>query len=274
VIDGHVHVWVLDPERYPWQQTLAQVPIPDMAASAEDLLGHMDSAGVERALLLQPSVYGWDNSYLCDSADRYPDRFGAVCLVDPRAPGAGDDLRYWCRERGCCGVRVNLIEDGDSDWLTAPGQQGLWEAVGELGIPVSLQMRPDHAAGVRKLARAYPAIRFIADYLGRQAAHDGTGATALRQLSAEQNVSAKLLAAGQDSDERYPFRDLWPLYQAAVEAFGASRIMFGTEFPHVMAHCRYEEAAQLLSTLPFIDEQDRKLIGEKTALEIYRFERS
>jgi predicted TIM-barrel fold metal-dependent hydrolase len=50
--------------------------------------------------------------------------------------------------------------------------------------------------------------------------------------------------------------------------------MFGTEFPHVMAHCPYNDAAQLLSTLPFIDEQDRKLIGEGTALEIYRFGRS
>jgi hypothetical protein len=42
----------------------------------------------------------------------------------------------------------------------------------------------------------------------------------------------------------------------------------------VLAHCRYEDAARLLSTLPFIDDQDRKLIGERTALELYRFERS
>ncbi|HEY1617041.1 MAG TPA: amidohydrolase family protein [Streptosporangiaceae bacterium] len=274
VIDGHAHVWVLDPERYPWHQTLASVPIPQRAASAEELLGHMDAAGIDRTLLLQPSVYGFDNSYLCDAADRYPDRFVAVCVVNPHAPGAGDDLRYWCRERGCCGVRVNLIEDGTADWLAAPDQQGLWEAAGELGIPVSLQMRPDHATGVRQLARAYPAIRFIADYLGREAAHDGTGAAALRLLSEEQNICTKLLAAGQDSDEGYPFRDLWPLYQAAVDAFGASRVMFGSEFPHVLAHCRYRDATQLLSTLPFLDERDRKLIGAGTALEIYRFDRS
>jgi predicted TIM-barrel fold metal-dependent hydrolase len=274
VIDGHAHVWGLDPERYPWHQTLTSVPIPERAAPAEELLGHMDAAGIDRTLLLQPSVYGFDNSYLCDAADRYPDRFAAVCLVNPHAPSAGDDLRYWCRERGCAGVRINLIEDGDAGWLTAAGQRGLWEAAGELGIPVSLQMRPDHAADVRRLARAYPAIRFIADYLGRAAAHDGTGAAALRLLSEEPNIYTKLLAAGQDSDEQYPFRDLWPFYQAAVDAFGARRVMFGSEFPHVLAHCRYRDATRLLSTLPFLGEQDRQLIGADTALEIYRFDGS
>jgi len=272
MIDGHVHVWALDPERYPWSQTLANVPVPAEAAPVEELLAHMDAAGVHRALLVQPSVYGWDNSYLCDSADRYPDRLAAVCLVDPRSPSAGDDLRYWCRERGCCGVRINLIEDQESDWLTTPGRRGLWEAVTELGISVSLQMRPDHAPGVRRLARDYPEIRFVVDYLGRSAAHDGTGIAAYRSLSKEQNIYCKLLVVGQDSDEQYPFRDLWPLYKAAVEAFGARRLAFGTDFPHVMATCSYGKAAQLLSDLPFIDERDRELVGERTAQEIWRFE--
>lgn len=272
MIDAHVHVWALDPERYPWHQTLANVPIPAEAAPVEELLAQMDAAGVHRAVLVQPSVYGWDNSYLCDSAGRYPGRFAAVCLVDPRSPHAGDDLRYWCRERGCCGIRINLIEDHEPGWLTTPARQGLWEAVTELGISVSLQMRPDHAPAVRRLARDYPATRFVVDYLGRSAAHDGTGIIALHSLAEEPNIYAKFLVVSQDSEEQYPFRDLWPLYEAAIEAFGAGRLAFGTDFPHVMTACSYQQATQLLSDLPFVEEQDRERIGEGTAREIWRFE--
>jgi len=274
VIDAHVHIWTLDPARYPWQQTLGSVPIPQAAAPAEDLLGQMDAAGVDKALLVQPSIYGWDNSYLCDSADRYPDRFAAVCLVDPRSPRAGDDLRYWCRERGCCGVRINVIEEQSADWLTAQEQRGLWEAALELGVSVSLQIRPDHAAAVARLARDYPRIRFVVDYMGASAAHDGTGVTALGVLGEEPNISCKLLAIGQDSREQYPFGDLWPLYKAAVDSFGARRLIFGTDFPHVMTASSYVQATQLVSVLPFVSEQDRELICDVTASEIWRFDRS
>lgn len=111
MIDAHVHVWTLDPERYPWQPILGHVPVPTKPATIEALLGQMDSSGVTHALLVQPSVYGWNNAYLCDTLTRYAGRCVGVCLVDPRSGRAGDDLLYWCRERGCRGLRVNTIGD-------------------------------------------------------------------------------------------------------------------------------------------------------------------
>ncbi len=81
IIDSHVHVWVQQPEKYPWQPIGGYVP--ENEASVEMLLAVMDAAGVEGAVLVQPTPYGWDNSYLLDAAERYPDRFRCVCLVDP-----------------------------------------------------------------------------------------------------------------------------------------------------------------------------------------------
>ena len=52
MIDAHVHVWTLDPERFPSQQTLARVPILERAAHAEDLITEMDASGVEIAVLV------------------------------------------------------------------------------------------------------------------------------------------------------------------------------------------------------------------------------
>ena len=75
IVDTHVHVWSDDADRYPWHQTLAHVPIPTYPAPAENLLAAMDDAGVSHAVLVQPSVYGSDNRYLCDCLDRWPGRF-------------------------------------------------------------------------------------------------------------------------------------------------------------------------------------------------------
>jgi nicotinamidase-related amidase len=76
MVDAHVHVWTLDPERFPWQQTLARAPILERAAHAEDLITEMDASGVEIAVLVpraDPSTGGNVNlrvpaRYYC----RYP----------------------------------------------------------------------------------------------------------------------------------------------------------------------------------------------------------
>ena len=108
MIDAHLHLWTLEPKHYPWQQTLAHIPIPTQPATVEELLPLLDAAGVDYAVAVQPSVYGWDNSYVCDCIERHSDRLIGVCLVNPRAANAAERLRYWCAERGCRGLRIQL----------------------------------------------------------------------------------------------------------------------------------------------------------------------
>jgi L-fuconolactonase len=265
VIDSHVHVWELEPRRYPWQQTLAHVPIPTEPATATELLTLMDQAGVERAVLVQPSVYGWDNSYLCEWLERSPDRFTGVCLVDPHSEQASDDLRYWCGERGCRGVRVNAIGDEDATWLLDPRHEHLWDTAQTLRVSVSFQMRPAQAAVVAELAERLPDLCIVTDYLGPDAFHDRAGIEAVERLAERPNIWFKVIASGPDSREAYPFRDLWPLYERAVASFGPERLVFGTDFPHVLRACSYEQAIAWLDELAFIEGDARAAIEESNA---------
>jgi predicted TIM-barrel fold metal-dependent hydrolase len=266
MIDAHVHVWTLDAERYPWQPTLKHVPIPTAAATAEDLLAEMDGAGVEVAVLVQPSVYGWDNSYLCDSLDRHPGRFAGVCLVDPRSELAAADLRHWCAERGCRGLRVNLVGGPeDASWILGDLQAQLFGAARELGIAVELQTLPSHVDAVCELARGFEAVTFVIDYLGGAAFHDGTGAPAAERLAREPNIGFKLLSLSQDSREPFPFADLFPLYERAAAAFGANRMVFGTDFPHARERSDYGESVRWLEALPFLGPAERALVADHNA---------
>jgi predicted TIM-barrel fold metal-dependent hydrolase len=253
VIDSHVHVWTLEPERYPWHQTLAHVPVPVEPATAEELLSEMDHAGVHRAVLVQPSVYGWDNSYLCEWLERRPDRFVGVCLVDARSPDAASELRYWCGERGCRGVRINVIAERDASWILDRAREPLWRAARELAASISFQMLPSQAPVVDELAAREPELVLVVDYLGSDAFHDGSGVRALDLLGGRPNVWFKVIASGPDSRESYPFRDLWPMYERAVERFGPDRTVFGTDFPHVRRACTYQQAIAWLAKLPFLD---------------------
>ena len=269
MIDAHTHIWTLDPERYPWHQTLSHVPIPVQPATAEQLLGEMDAAGVAWAALVQPSVYGWDNSYLCDSIQAHPDRFVGVCLVDPDDPASPQHLRHWC-ERGCRGFRINVINQDDVSWLLQPDREPLFREGARLGASLSVQMRPRHARTVAELAARQPDLTIVADYLSPEAFGDPAAIVAVNELARQPNVWYKLLAVGLDSAEQWPFRDLWSLYGAAFEAFGPDRLVYGTDFPHVYRATTYEEGVRWLHELPFVGEDVREQVADGSARRLWR----
>ncbi len=269
MIDAHTHVWTLDAERYPWQPTLSHVPIPTTPATAEQLLEEMDAAGVDVAILVQPSVYGWDNSYLCDCVRGAPDRFVGVCLVDPSDPDAPAHLRRWCAA-GCRGFRINLINETDVSWLLEPRLEPMFAEAVRLGASLSTQMRPRHASAVAELAARHSDLTIVVDYLGPEAFADSTAIDAVHELAVQPGIWFKLLAVGLDSKLAWPFRDLWPLYGAAVEAFGPERVIYGTDFPHVYRATSYVDGVRWLAELPFVDDDARKLIGDGSARRLWR----
>ena len=49
-------------------------------------------------------------------------------------------------------------------------------------------------------------------------------------------------ALGFLSRDEWPYRDLWPILACVIEAFGADRVMWGSDYPFVLAHGRYEDS--------------------------------
>jgi predicted TIM-barrel fold metal-dependent hydrolase len=204
-------------------------------------------------VLVQPSVYGWDNSYLCDCLERYTDHFAGVCLVNPRSGTGGADLRYWCRERGCRGVRVNLIADNDVSWLLGHGPEGIWGAAAELLVPVLLQPLASQAETLAELVRRWPTVTFVVDYLGFEGFHTPAGKRAIDLLATHANVYFKVLSVFSDSRVGYPHLDIAPLYEYAARAFGSARLLLGSDFPYVRQSSAYSQAIDWLVGLDFLD---------------------
>lgn len=64
IIDTHVHIWEIDPLRYPIGPTAPSWDTyPDEAGTALELVEEMDLYGVDRAVLVQSSWSTWDNGY-------------------------------------------------------------------------------------------------------------------------------------------------------------------------------------------------------------------
>ncbi|MCD4674343.1 MAG: amidohydrolase [Anaerolineaceae bacterium] len=241
ILDSHVHVWVQNPEQYPWQPIGGY--IPENEASVEMLLAVMDAAGVDGAVLVQPTPYGWDNSYLLDSAKRYPDRFACVCLVDPLAEEGADALRNLVENYRIAGVRINWNTHPAHIWQASINHHAVWETASGLGLPICLQLVPEHIGLLSDMASEY-AVRIVVDHLGRPvkaAQPSDPQFMKLLGLAGKENIHVKLSGLNYYSAQAAPYRDVWPLVEAVYRQFGAQRCMWGSDFPFVQDHWSYSE---------------------------------
>lgn len=238
VVDSHLHVWRAAAGPTPGVQTIVppQTDVPvELAAET------MDEHGVSRAVLVQPVFPGEDNTYVAACARSAPERFAAVCVVDPRRAGAEERLEHWVR-LGCRGLRLRPRIAGEQEIFGDPATYRLWETAERLGVVVSLLAGVEHAQRIGKLAERFSRVPIVIDHLGHPDPREGAsggGFRALLALAQHANVYLKLSGFYHFSRERFPFSDCAVQVRAAYENFGGERLLWGSDFPHVLLACGY-----------------------------------
>jgi L-fuconolactonase len=276
IVDIHPHVVAADHARYPLAPVEGGLSewARERPVTCEELLAAMDAAGVDQAVLVQPSTaHGFDNRYTADSAAAHPDRLGWVGTLDALAAETPDQLTYWVRERGMAGLRVFTAGStivGQAPGLGDPASFPTWNRVRELGIPVCVQMRPQGVPRLLELIAHYPDVPMILDHFGRAPLQDGppyAAAEPLFALAAHPNVYVKLTTHlyheathGQSTPRA--------LLARLVEIFGAERLAWGSNFPASEGFLTdlVALARDWVALLPAADQQ--RILGE-TALGLY-----
>ncbi len=282
MIDTHAHVVADDKTRYPLspfhaeavEESLKQAAVWHQAAqiSAPDLLGTMDAAGVDGALLVQAlSAYGYDNRYAVDSATAAPRRFASVCIVDPDDADPAGRLRYWVEERGACGVRLfgftgkEMIPPDDAR-LTP-----LWECARTLSIPVVVFAMPNQLAQLGAALRRFSDLPVALDHCGFPSEGDGSPferAQELLDLAVAPNLHLKITSRVLEPMERAG-RNPQQWVELLAEHFGPERLMWGSDFPatHARDYAGYAAFGRACVGRLSESERDRVLAG--TALSLW-----
>jgi len=268
IIDSHVHVWAQNPEKYPWSPIGGYVP--KQSAPIEDLVQVMDEAHVDKAVLVQPTPYGWDNSYLMDALHAHENRFCGVVLVNPLSAHASLDLRL-LRKRGARGLRINLHLNPPS-MVENKVFLGLWNSIGEMEMPVCFQLTPLYFSMVRALAEMQPNIPIILDHLSRPDIGSNVNDSTFKDLltlAQYPNIFVKLSGLNYYSAQKSPYADTWELLEAALDHFSARRCMWGSDFPFVQEHWNYSNALHFFQNELDLSDEDREWVLGKTAHSIW-----
>ena len=301
VIDSAVHEWSTGAEPFPWA---VPPPVPlQKAATGDALVAAASKAGVTNALIVQPANHAYDHSYVTSVLKEHPTFFKAMGLANPTLPpeeavAALEALK----DAGFVGVRFNAgaFEGG----LTSPVAKALYRRAGELGMPVGVMAFKGLAPFVpalKELCAEYPKTKLVVDHLGffRQpaiggqlgsaASNDDESWRGLLALSDFPQVYVKVSALFRTSGEKPPFLDLQPRAAELLLAYGASRLMWGSDFPFCLpggfplpegvestsAALTYDDSAKVISQwtqVEGLDDEARAALMGGTAAKLFGFE--
>jgi L-fuconolactonase len=137
-----------------------------------------------------------------------------------------------------------------------------------------MALAPSLLKEVAALAERYPGLTIILDHMARQSAlRDDTCFADLDELLALArfpNIAIKASSLPCYTDSSYPFTSLEPYLRRIFEAFGADRIMWGSDLTRLP--CSYLECLDHMRLeLPFLTEDDRAQVLGGTAAALLRW---
>jgi predicted TIM-barrel fold metal-dependent hydrolase len=269
IIDTHAHIYAPDEARYPPIEDPLRPP--GGKGSVADLRAESLANGVGAVCAIQTSTfYRFDNRYVRDSARAERAWLAGVCTLDPNDPASPAALARFVREDGIRGMRSIPAADGTLDH---PGVRALWGMAADLGIVVNLLIDLEHAGEATRLLRQFRGLRVVLDHCLNLRAGPRLEFTleAVVRLAAHPNLHAKLTFLPTGSASGYPCADMHAPCLRVIEAFGAERCVWGSDFPCDLWTPRvsYAEHLRIFTEELPLDATSRAAILGGTAIRLW-----
>ena len=258
-IDAHHHLWRLSRGDYGWLT-------PDLAAihrdfGLEDLEPLLRQAGIDQTILVQAAPTRAETDYLLDVAARSALIAAVVGWVDFEAPDAADQVRALAARPKLKGLRPMIQDIEDDGWMMRLDLEPAITAMVANGLTFDALLKPRHLPILPSFADRHPDLAVVIDHAAKPdiAGGDITGwARDIRAVAAQTPGKCKLSGLMTEARPGCSIEDLHPVFDVLIDAFGAERLMWGSDWPVLNLNGAYDvwhdAALALTRDLPASDQ--------------------
>ena len=275
VIDAHHHVWDLAVRDQPWLSG------PDLAAirrtfTVDDLRPAAQAAGVDATVLVQTVTVAAETPEMLALADADPLVAGVVGWTDLASPAIADELARLAAGPGggwLVSIRHQVQAEPDPDWLRRPDVIRGLRAVAAAGLAYDLVIRPRQLPAATYAAAAVPDLTLVLDHAAKpEVGGDLTAwAADVRQLAAQPNTTCKLSGLLSEAPSGTGAQAFAEVADVVLGAFGADRVMFGSDWPVCLLASDYAEVMALARSLTAgLSAAERTAVFGATAARAYQ----
>lgn len=277
MIDSHQHFWQYCPEDYDWIDDSMAVIRRDFGP--DDLAAVAGEVGVTGSVAVQARQSVAESQWLLDLAGQYSFIQGVVGWVPLAESNVAEHLDQFAQNPVFKGVRHVVQGESDPGFLARDDFNAGIEAVTSHDLVYDVLIKAPQLEASIAFVDRHPNQRFVLDHIAKPVvagAPPSPWREQITELGQRENVSCKFSGVVTEVPGEAWSPDLIePYWDVVLNAFGADRLMFGSDWPVCLvrtSYIRWLHVVSLFASKLSTDEQARVMGG--TATQVYRLEGS
>jgi L-fuconolactonase len=269
-IDAHQHFWSPARGDYGWMDGagLEHLRRPILPVDFEP---HRKAFNIDRTVLVQAAPTVNETEYMLGLADATDFVAKVVGWVDFENRGDLRHLQRLARHPKFSGVRPMIQDLPDAQWMHRQDVQWAFDALVDLDLTFDALGFPIHLEPFQRLFDRYPKLRIVVDHCMKPVIRENgfdAWAARLEKIARATPVFCKLSGLATEAKPGWTIQTLEPYARHVIDSFGASRVMWGSDWPVLELNGTYQSWHDAAKTIIGLKDHDQ--IFGKTAATFYR----
>lgn len=270
-IDAHQHFWLLANRAGQW-------PPPALAPIHRDFLPPdlaplLQQHGIDGSVLVQSLPNASDTLFMLSLAEKTPFIRAVVGWTDLKSAQAAQQIGLLASHPKMRGLRPMLQELAD-DWLDDPLLAPAIAAMQRHRLSMDALVLPRQLPALLAFAQRYPELPLVIDHAAKPqiaAAQLEPWRSLISQLAALPQVYCKLSGLVTEAAPDWRISQLQPYAAHVLEAFGAERVIWGSDWPVLKLAAGYGRWLEVTEALlAGLEPRQKQLVMGANAQRFYR----
>lgn len=261
-IDAHQHFWIFDEVRDSWIADDMAVIRADFMP--DQLLAELQQHKFDGSVVVQSDQSEAENRFQLENADKNAFVKGVVGWVDLQSADIEDQLSALSGYNKLKGFRHILQGEKDRALMLQPEFVNGISKLKQFGYTYDILIFPDQLKYAAEFAAKFPDQPLVLDHIAKPDIKTGTIAEWKKDIEAlakHENVFCKVSGMVTEADwKQWKPEDFTPYLDVVFEAFGADRLMYGSDWPVCLIAASYEQVVGL------VEQYTLKLSADEQAM--------
>jgi len=272
-IDSHQHFWKFDPVRDSWiGANMGAIQRDFMPADLKPIL---NKYGIDGCVSVQADQSEAETEFLLALAENNDFIKGVVGWVDLMAADAGKRVEYFSRFNKLKGFRHVLQGEEDRALMLNPKFMDGVRALKRHDLAYDILIFPDQLGYTNQFVKNFSGQRFVIDHIAKPDIKNKNidkWEMGIRAIAKYENVWCKVSGMITEADwYAWVLADFYPYLDVIFDAFGAKRVMFGSDWPVCNVAGGYQQMLSVVKNyVSKLSEDEQARFWGLNAIEFYK----
>jgi L-fuconolactonase len=273
IIDTHHHYWNYNPVDFGWiDDEMANIRKSFLPNDLKQTLAETNVNGV---ISVQARQCLDETDWLLSMAAEHDFMKGIIGWVPLAAPEIESVLEKYHNNSWLKGVRHVVQGEPDPEFILGKQFNAGISKLKDFDLVYEILIFEHQLANTIKFVDQHPNQQFVLDHIAKPRIKDKLlqpWADLLGELARRENVSCKISGMVTEADyNNWTEAQLKPYFDVVLEAFGAERLLFGSDWPVCLVATEYKNwLAVVANVVDKLSENEKELFYFKNAEKLYQ----